>query len=125
MMIKRILLPLSLLILSPLAMPAHAGTPPAAAPAAAAPAVAVNPEALLRDADRARGGIPDGITWQIDILANVDNTTEERAYLVKVHGDDALAEATAPARNKGDVLLFNDKTIWFVKPGLRKPVSIS
>ena len=44
---------------------------------------------------------------------------------MKARGDDALVEALAPARYKGEIMLFNDRTIWFVKPGLRKPVSIS
>ncbi|OGQ17592.1 MAG: hypothetical protein A2138_18470, partial [Deltaproteobacteria bacterium RBG_16_71_12] len=43
----------------------------------------------------------------------------------RARGDDALAEVTAPARSKGTKLLFNDRTLWFVKPGLKKPVSIS
>ena len=40
-------------------------------------------------------------------------------------GNDALVEALAPARYKGELMLFNDRTIWFIKPGLKKPVSIS
>jgi outer membrane lipoprotein-sorting protein len=80
---------------------------------------------LLRASDRSRGGIASGITWVIDLQAVEDGETSTRGYIVKAKGDDALAEATAPPRNKGEVMLFNDRTIWFVKPGLRKPVSIS
>jgi outer membrane lipoprotein-sorting protein len=96
-------------------------------PAQTARGAAPFPDAdqLLRDADRARGAIPDGITWQVEIASNVDNIAEQRGYVVKVHGNDTLAEATSPPRNKGDVMLFSDRTIWFVRPGLRKPVSIS
>jgi outer membrane lipoprotein-sorting protein len=46
-------------------------------------------------------------------------------YEIKVRGNDALAEAVAPARQKGEMILFNDRTLWFFKPGIRKPVSIS
>ena len=46
-------------------------------------------------------------------------------YLVKVKGVDALAEALEPARNKGETMLFNDRNLWFFKPGLKKPVAIS
>jgi hypothetical protein len=36
-----------------------------------------------------------------------------------------LGGVLAPTRHKGEIMLFNDRTIWFVKPGLRRPVSIS
>ena len=35
------------------------------------------------------------------------------------------AEVTSPARQKGEIIMFNDRILWFYKPGLRKPVSIS
>ena len=46
-------------------------------------------------------------------------------YEVKVLGTDALAEVKSPPRQKGELVLFNDRTLWFFKPGLRKPVNIS
>lgn len=97
--------------------------PPVPAPAAAA--AAPDAVSLLVDSDRARGGLKDGITWTVEITSVEDGVTTHHAYLVKAHGDDALAEATAPARAKGEKMLFNDRTLWFIKPGLRKPVSIS
>jgi outer membrane lipoprotein-sorting protein len=80
---------------------------------------------LLRDADRARGGLATGITWTATVETTGDGAGAPRTFLVKARGDDALVEALAPARNKGEIMLFNDRTIWFVKPGLRRPVSIS
>jgi len=91
----------------------------------AAHAQSPNPEALLRDADRARGGVATGITWNATIETDEDGRHTTRTFLVKARGDDALVEALAPARNKGELLLFNDRVIWFLKPGLRRPVSIS
>jgi len=91
-------------------------------------AVQVQPplaEALLRDADRARGGVATGITWTATVESNEDGRVTTRSFLVKARGDDALVESLAPARNKGEILLFNDRIIWFLKPGLRRPVSIS
>ncbi len=95
--------------------------PGAAAPAAGAP----SPDALLRDSDRARGGLEEGVTWDVEVEAREGGNVTRRAFLVKARGDDALAEALSPPRHKGEVILFNDRTMWFVKPGLRKPVSIS
>lgn len=83
------------------------------------------PEALLRDADRSRGGAGAGITWHTTVESDEDGRQTSRSFVVKARGNDALVEATAPARNKGEILLFNDRVIWFVKPGLRRPVSIS
>jgi len=85
----------------------------------------LSPEALLRDADRSRGGIETGVTWTVDLEAVEDGVATNRTFLVKARGTDALSEALAPARNKGEIMLFNDRALWFVKPGLRKPVSIS
>ncbi len=82
-------------------------------------------EMLLRDADRARGGVATGITWNATVEADEDGNRTSRSFLVKARDNDALVESLAPARHKGEVMLFNDRVIWFVKPGLRRPVSIS
>lgn len=92
---------------------------------ATAHAQAPTPDELLRAADRARGGLGTGITWNVTVEASDEGTVTSRTFLVKARGLDALVEALAPARYKGEIMLFNDRTIWFVKPGLRKPVSIS
>lgn len=81
--------------------------------------------ALLQASDRARGGLQKGITWTIKIESTDNGDKSERQYIVKGRGNDAYVEATAPARVKGEVYLFNDRTIWYYKPGLRSPVSLS
>lgn len=88
-------------------------------------AQAPSAEELLKEADRARGAAEDGISWDIDVETVEDGTTSKVQYMVKVKGDNALAEATSPARNKGEMMLFNDRNLWFFKPGIKKPVSIS
>ncbi len=80
---------------------------------------------LLRDADRARGGLEQGVTWTVEVESTEEGTTRSRAFHVRARGVDALVEAVSPPRYKGEVYLFNDRNIWFVKPGLRRPVSIS
>jgi len=82
-------------------------------------------EELLKESDRARGAADEGITWEIDLESHEGSNINKVRYLVKVKGVDALAEATVPARNKGEIYLFNDRTIWFFKPGLKKPIAIS
>jgi hypothetical protein len=109
--VSTVLLPVLLLLLSG---PELAGAQPA--PTA---------DQLLKDSDRARGGLAEGITWNAAVETDEDGSKSSRTFLVKARGDDALVEALAPPRHKGEIMLFNDRTIWFVKPGLRRPVSIS
>ncbi len=82
-------------------------------------------EDLLKEADRARGAADEGISWNIDLQTEEEGKDSTVSYSVKVKGVDALAEATAPAKNKGEIMLFNDRNLWFFKPGLKKPVAIS
>lgn len=88
-------------------------------------AVTANPVDLLKKADRARGAAVDGIAWQAEVNSVEDGSSTSVTYVVKVRGNDALAEAIAPARSKGELILFNDRNLWYFKQGLRKPVAIS
>ena len=83
------------------------------------------PEELLRVSDRSRGGIESGLQWEIEIKTSEDGHDSVRLFDVLARDSDALATATAPARNKGEIFLFNHNSLWFFKPGLRKPVGIS
>lgn len=82
-------------------------------------------EELLKASDQGRGGITEGIEWNaiIETAENDENSTRE--FLVKAKDHDAFVEAIAPSKNKGEVFLFNDRQMWFFKPSLKKPVSIS
>ncbi len=84
-----------------------------------------DPKKLLEDADRARGGGDEGYSWQVSISSSEDGESSSTSYEVKAKGNNAHVSALAPARNKGEVFLFNDRTIWYFKPGLRKPLAIS
>lgn len=84
-----------------------------------------DPGRLLADSDRARGGLERGVTWTIELEATEEGTVSRSTWLVRARGNDGLAEALAPPRRKGEVMLFDDRTIWYVKPGLRRPISVS
>ena len=88
-------------------------------------ATTADPLVLLKKADRARGAAVNGITWQAEVSSIEDGSSSSVTYIVKVRGNDALAEAIAPARSKGELILFNDRNLWYFKQGLRKPVAIS
>lgn len=82
-------------------------------------------EDLLKASDKNRGGVKDGLTWNLRLQTTEDGETSLREFLVKAKGNDAYVEVTAPARNKSEVYLFNDRNMWFYKSSLKKPVAIS
>jgi hypothetical protein len=82
---------------------------------------------LLNASDRSRGAAisTQGLTWIANITSQDEGDKNEVKYLIKVLEDDAIAEVTAPPRQKGEMILFNDRTLWYFKPGIKKPVSLS
>ena len=80
---------------------------------------------LLEASDRARGAVKGGLTWHSKVTTNEDGANSEREFIIKAKGNDAYVEATQPARTKGEVFIFNDRNMWFFKPSLKRPVSIS
>lgn len=80
---------------------------------------------LLKASDEARGSITEGLVWDSQIETTEDGETNTRFFVIKAKDHDAYVEATLPARNKGEVYIFNDRNMWFYKPSLKKPVSIS
>ena len=84
----------------------------------------MSPQEILSSADRARGNV-EGIEWGIRMVSKERGRTRTRQMIVKVRDLNSLAEFTAPAKVKGQKVLMIDRNMWFVKPGLRKPVPIS
>lgn len=90
-----------------------------------APNAVAAPSALeiLKKADRARGGLSEGLVWKIK-LEN-QGSSQPAEYDVSVKGVNVVAHCTAPARQKGETFLFNDRNLWIYRAGLKKPVSLS
>jgi putative ABC transport system permease protein len=80
---------------------------------------------LLKVSDRARGGLEKGASWDVSLKSVEEGNESDRTFSVKAKGDNALVEALAPSRNKGEIYVFNDRSMWFFKPTLKKPVVIS
>jgi hypothetical protein len=79
---------------------------------------------ILEHADRARGNL-GGIIWDIAITINEEGAAETRGLSVKVKGNNTLAKYTAPAAMSDRMVLMADRNMWFIRAGLKKPVSIS
>lgn len=91
---------------------------------AAARAKEVPVREVLRHADRARGNL-GGIVWDITITTNEEGERESRGMTVKVKGNDTLARYTSPPNYNDRMVLMRDRNMWFIRSGLKKPVSIS
>jgi len=79
---------------------------------------------ILTHADRARGNL-DGIVWNIAIMTDEDGSRESRGMLVKVKGNNTLARFTSPANMNDRMVLMVDRNMWFIRSGLKKPVTLS
>lgn len=85
----------------------------------------VDPGQLLKDSDRSRGSVENGMSWELELVSTGENDGRARTFRVRTKGDNALVESLAPSRYKGEVILLNDRNMWFARPGLRKPVAVS
>jgi outer membrane lipoprotein-sorting protein len=79
---------------------------------------------ILRASDRARGNL-DGIVWNITITSTEDGASESRGMTVKVKKNNTLARFTSPANMNDRMVLMVDRNMWFIRSGLKKPVSLS
>lgn len=95
-----------------------------AAGATGAGASALSPRQVLEKADRARGKLP-GLVWTVKMTSVERGEEREQTLEVKARNEDVLATFTAPPRVKGQKLLMVGRNMWFIKPGVSKPVPIS
>ncbi|NTW58468.1 MAG: outer membrane lipoprotein-sorting protein [Nitrospirae bacterium] len=79
---------------------------------------------ILQHADRARGNLA-GIIWDITITTSEEGKDETRGLTVTVKGNNTLARYTSPPNMNDRMVLMVDRNMWFIRSGLKKPVSIS
>lgn len=79
---------------------------------------------ILRHADQARGNL-DGIVWNIKITTVENGSQESRGMTVKVKKNNTLAKFTSPPSMNDRMVLMVDRNMWFIRSGLKKPVSLS
>lgn len=81
---------------------------------------------VLEATDRTRGGGLPGVSWDLKITAvDPDSGENVRILRVKADGDNSVAETTFPARAAGGRLLQLGRNMWYGRPDIQKPVSIS
>lgn len=97
--------------------------PPVQAADAEPPAVATM-LGWLKHADVARGGY-GSYGWSLRIHTEDPAGTSDTTYEVAVKDTKALARTVEPKRYQGEKVLISARSMWYIKPGLRKPVSVS
>ena len=80
--------------------------------------------AILKQADRSRGN-SSGLEWTISLQSFNKNKTDAMKLTVKAQNDNSVAIFLEPQSSKGEKMLMKKNNMWFIKPGLSKPVSIS
>jgi hypothetical protein len=80
---------------------------------------------ILKQSDAARGGGLPGVTWNVRATAVDGARLREQELVVKADADNSLVEFVSPPKVKGQKMLMVNENMWFIKPGLRKPVPIS
>lgn len=88
-------------------------------------AAEVDMAGVMQAADRARGGGLPGIAWKVDVEAVRESVKQTRTLLVRAKGGDSLVEFLQPAKVAGQKLLTLGSNLWFIRPGLQRPVSLS
>lgn len=80
---------------------------------------------ILEASDRARGNV-HGLVWKVRIV-NTEQGEEAQNMLISLSAkeNNSLAKFIAPSRIKGQLMLVRDRNMWFIKPGVSKPVAIS
>lgn len=85
----------------------------------------IDTKKIMEYSDRTRGGIPEGLEWSVNLKSIEDGEESDRKFFIKYKNNDSLAESLTPPKYKGEVFLFKGRSMWYFKPGLRAPVSIS
>ncbi len=85
----------------------------------------VDVKKILDYSDRTRGGIKGGLEWDVTLQSWENDDESVREFKVKLKDNDSYVESLKPAKNKGEVMLFNTRSLWFYKPALSKPIAIS
>ena len=88
-------------------------------------AVSVDPNSILAESDRARGGGLPGVEWDLKLASTEGGNKDELELNVIAVNDSSLATTVYPPRMKRAKLLQVERNMWYGRPDLRKPISIS
>ncbi|HWT36230.1 MAG TPA: outer membrane lipoprotein-sorting protein [Paraburkholderia sp.] len=78
----------------------------------------------LNRADLARGGAGTW-NWTVRVHSSEPSGGTDTTYMVAVRDGDALVRTIEPKRYQNERILIAARAMWYVKPGLRRPISVS
>lgn len=81
--------------------------------------------AVLEDADRARGGNLPGVAWTITIDAHDADGDSTRVMTAIANDRGSRIDYTEPAKMRGQRIVMVGRNMWFLRPGLQRPVPLS
>lgn len=85
----------------------------------------VDLQALLKSSDRSRGNL-QGLIWSVETKTlQQEKLTQTLKFRLYTKNENSLIKFTSPLRMKGQMMLMRDRNMWYIRPGLRKPVAIS
>jgi hypothetical protein len=84
-----------------------------------------DPNRILAESDRARGGGLPGVEWYLKLASTEGENQDVRELTVIAVNDNSLATTVFPPRMKRGKLLQVERNMWYGRPDLRKPISIS
>lgn len=80
--------------------------------------------ALIREADKARGNL-GGVRWTVEIHTVEQQKEQDMTLDVKARTYNVLAVTRLPRKSKGNTILRNQGSMYFIGPKASKPVAIS
>lgn len=86
---------------------------------------AIEAQEILIATDQARGGSLPGTQWGIKMTTVDPDGQQVREMIVQAQGDNSMATTVAPPRMTGGRMLQVGRNMWYTRPELRKPISIS
>jgi hypothetical protein len=84
-----------------------------------------DPAQILAASDRARGGGLPGVVWNLKLTSSDPESEDLRQLTIRALDGNSLATTTYPPRLNGAKLLQVERNMWYGRPDLRKPISIS
>nr|AHZ46167.1 ABC efflux pump inner membrane subunit [uncultured bacterium 12-5D] len=94
----------------------------------AQPLTAANEEhlAILKDAEQSRGDLGrQGIVWIVSALTEEGGEQKMMRLKVITQSSNVFAEIIDPEKSRGTKYIVADGNMWFHKPSLSRPISIS
>jgi hypothetical protein len=85
----------------------------------------IDPTRILAESDRARGGGLPGVEWTLKLTSTEEEDQNLRKLTIIAFNDSSLATTVYPPRLNRAKLLQVERNMWYGRPDLRKPVSIS